>query len=97
MRAKHFLLLILIPLSEIKAVFYTSSIEVPWYLFTDKKKYLCNVVEDYSNIIIFGIVFYFIAFLKLDLITRKIGLFLFIINFLDFIFIGFMGNSFYLF
>ena len=95
MRAKHLLLLILIPLSEIKAIFYTSNLEIPAYLFSDKKKYLCNVVEDYSNIIIFGIIFYFIAFLKSDLISRKIALFLFIINFLDLVFIGLMGNQLY--
>lgn len=96
MKSKHILLLLLIPLSEIKAIFYNSDIKVAWFLFAEKKKFLCNVLEDYSNMIIIGVVFYFIAFLKNDLITRKICLFLFIINFLDFIFIGLMGNSFYL-
>lgn len=96
MKSKHILLLLLIPLSEIKAIFYNSDIKVAWFLFTEKKKFLCNVLEDYSNMIIIGVVFYFIAFLKNDLITRKICLFLFIINFLDFIFIGLMGNEFYL-
>lgn len=96
MRSKHLILLILIPLSEIKAIFYQSNIKVPWYLFSDKKKFLCNVLEDYSNMIILGVVFYYLAFLRNDLITRKICLFLFIINFYDFVFIGLMGNYLYL-
>lgn len=96
MRAKHFLLLILIPLSEIKAIFYDSNIKVPWYLFSEKKKFLCNVFEDYSNIIILGVVFFFLTKPKNDLITRKICLFLFIVNFLDLVFIGLMGNALYL-
>jgi hypothetical protein len=96
MRLKRLLLLVLIPLSEIKAIFYTSNIKVTAYLFSKDKIYLCNIVENYSNILIFGIIFYFIAFLKMDFITRKIGLFLFIINFLDLVFIGLMGNEFYL-
>lgn len=96
MRLRHLILLLLIPLSEIKSIFYNSDIKVAWYLFADEKKFLCNVLEDYSNMIIIGVVFYFIAFLKNDLITRKICLFLFIINFLDFVFIGLMGNALYL-
>ena len=39
-------------------IFYNSDQEVSWYLFSDSKRYLCNVLEDYSNIIIFGVVFY---------------------------------------
>jgi len=96
MRPKHLILLFLIPLSEIKSIFYNSDIKVAWYLFADKKKFLCNVLEDYSNMLIIGVVFYFIAFLKNDIITRKICLFLFIINLLDFVFIGLMGNYLYL-
>jgi len=96
MRLKHLILLLLIPLSEIKSIFYNSDTKVAWYLFAEKKKFLCNVLEDYSNMIIIGIIFYFIAFLKNDIITRKICLFLFIINLLDFVFIGLMGNAFYL-
>jgi hypothetical protein len=96
MRSKHLILLLLIPLSEIKAIFYTTDIKVSWYLFSDNKKFLCNVIEDYSNIIIIGVVFYFLAFLKNDSITKKIALFLFIINALDFVFLGLMDNAFYL-
>lgn len=96
MSFKHLILLLLIPFSEIKAIFYNSDLKIRAYLFTDKTKYICNVLDDYSNMIILGVVFYFIAFLKHDLITKKICLFLFIINFLDFLFIGLMGNAFYL-
>ena len=96
MRIRHLILLLLVPLSEIKSIFYASNIKVSWYLFADEKKHLCNVLENYSNMIIIGVVFYFITFLKLDIITKKICLFLFIINLLDFAFIGLMGNALYL-
>lgn len=58
LKLRHFLLLAMVPLSEIKAIFYNSDQKVSWYLFSDTKRYLCNVLEDYSNIIIFGVVFY---------------------------------------
>jgi len=96
MKSKHLLLLILIPLSEIKAVFYESDLKVRFSLFSEQKKYLCNVVEEYANIIIVGIVFYFLAFVKPDLTTKQIALFLFIINALDFVFLGLMSNYLYL-
>lgn len=96
MRIKHLILLLLIPLSEIKSIFYNSDDKVSWYLFANEKKHLCNVLECYSNMLIIGVVFYFIAFLKPDLITKKICLFLFIVNALDFLFIGLMGNYMYL-
>lgn len=96
MKSKHILLLLLIPLSEIKAVFYNSDLKIQYALFSDEKKYLCNVLEWYSNIIIFGVIFYSLAFLKPDFVTRKIALFLFIINCLDFIFLGLMDNFLYL-
>lgn len=92
---KYILLLSLIPLSEIKAIFYDSDLKVKWFLFAENKKLLCNVVESYSNIIIFGIVFYFLAFIKTDVNIRKICLFLFVINLLDLFFIGLMGNALY--
>ena len=96
MRNRHLILLSLIPLSEVKAVFYQSDLKVRYAIFSDKKLYLCNILEEYSNIFIIGIVFYFLAFLKIDLITKKIALFLFIINALDFVFLGLMDNFLYL-
>jgi len=88
LKPRHFFLLAMVPLSEIKAIFYNSDQEVSWYLFSDTKRYLCNVLEDYSNIIIFGVVFYNLAFLKTDEITKQICLYLFILNALDFIHLG---------
>lgn len=88
MKNKHFILLILVPLSEAKALFYNSDLRVSWYLFSDNKRYLCNVIEDYSNIIIFGIVFYYMAFVILDITIRKICLFLFVLNAFDLIHLG---------
>ena len=93
---KRIILLLLIPLSEIKALFYESELKVSWYLFSDNKKYLCNVLEDYSNVIIIGVVFYYFLFVKKDLNTLRLVFFLFIINALDGLFIGLMDNYFYL-
>lgn len=88
MQLKHFILLSCIVLSEAKAIFYNIDKAVSWYLFSDHKRQVCMVIEDYSNIIIFGIVFYFLAFMKRDIITIQIGLFLFILNALDFLHLG---------
>lgn len=90
MKSKHIILLLLIPLSNIKALFYHSDLRVSWYLFSDNKRYLCNVLEDYSNLIIFGTLFFYMSFVELDRITRKICLFLFIINAFDFVHLGLM-------
>lgn len=88
MKSKYIILLLLVPLSEMKALFYNSEIKVDWFLFSDEKRFLCNVVEDYSNIIIFGIVFYYLAFVKIDKVIKRICLFLFILNALDLIHLG---------
>lgn len=90
MKSKHIILFLLIPLSNIKALFYHSDLRVSWYLFSDNKRYLCNVLEDYSNLIIFGTLFFYIAFVRIDKNIRKISLFLFVINALDFIHLGLM-------
>ena len=96
MRSKHLILLSLIPLSEVKAVFYQSNARIRFSIFSEETRLLCNVYEWYANIFIIGVIFYFLAFLKPDFITKKIALFLFIINGLDFVFLGLMGNLFYL-
>lgn len=96
MKSKHLILLLLIPLSEIKAIFYDYYEKVSWYLFSDNKKYIDNVLEDYSNIIIIGVVLYFPLFVKLDIVTKQILFFLFIINAWDFVFLGLYDNDHYL-
>jgi len=96
MKSKHLLLLSLIPLSEVKAVFYDSDLRIRYSLFSDETRLLCNVYEWYCNIFIIGVVFYFLAFINPDFTTKKIALFLFIINGLDFVFLGLMGNFLYL-
>jgi hypothetical protein len=93
MKSKHWILLLLVPLSEIKAIFYNSDLRVSWYLLSDNERFLCNVVEDYCNIIIMGTVFYYYLNVKGDLKTRNIILFLFIINALDFVHLGLMDMS----
>lgn len=84
---KHYLLLLCIPLSEAKAIFYSWDTKVDWYLFSDNKRYLCNVVEDYSNILIFALLFWFLR-TQNDKTTQSIGLFLFVLNALDFVHLG---------
>lgn len=90
MRLKHVILLMLVPFSEIKALFYNSNESVRFSLYTEEKKYLCNVLEDYSNIIIFSVIFYYFVFSKQDKISRKICLGLFVLNTLDFLHFGLM-------
>lgn len=88
MQPKHILLLLLIPLSEAKAIFYNIDKEVSWYLFSDHKRQVCMVVEDYCNIIIFGVVFWYIYKETRDIILKQISLFLFTLNALDLLHLG---------
>lgn len=96
MKLKHYILLLLVPLSEAKALFYKSEEKVSWYLFSDHKRFICNVVEDYANILIMSTIFYYISFVKLDLITKKICLFLFVANILDLIHLGLMDLEYFI-
>lgn len=90
---KHIILLLLIPISEIKYIFYQYDRKVSWYLFSDNKRYLCNVIEDYFNIVIMGVILYYSLFVKKDIITKQIIFFIFIVNILDFVFLGLMDNE----
>lgn len=96
MKSKHLILYLLVPLSEAKALFYNSDLRVSWYLFSDNKRYLCNVIEDYSNIVIFGIIFFYMSFVTLDKKIRKFCLFLFIVNALDLIHLGLMDLQYFI-
>lgn len=96
MKSKHIVLWLLVPLSEAKALFYNSDLRVSWYLFLDNKRYLCNVVEDYSNIVIFGIVFYYMSFVRFDITIRKFCLFLFVLNAFDLIHLGLMDSLYFI-
>ena len=96
MKSKHLILFLLLPLSEIKSIFYNSDLKVDWYLFSDNKRYLCNVLEDVSNIIIIGIILYFYLFTKRDIVSKQIIFFLFVLNGLDLLFLGLMDNELYL-
>lgn len=88
MRLKHIIFILLIPFAEAKAIFYNVDLKVSWYLFSDHKRQLCMVIEDYSNIIIFGVVFWYIYKETRDLILKQIALFLFVLNALDFLHLG---------
>ncbi len=88
MKAKHIILLSIVPLSEIKAIFYNVDMAVSGYLFSDHKRQLCLVVEDYCNIIIFSIVFWYLFEAYRGKIMGHIALFLFVLNTLDFVHLG---------
>jgi len=88
MQKKHLILLLLIPFAEAKAIFYNVNMRVSWYLFSDHERQLCMVVEDYCNIVIFGVVFWYLYKETRDLILKQIALFLFILNALDLIHLG---------
>lgn len=91
MRLKPLLILIsLVLLSEAKALFYNVNIRVSWYLFSNHERQLCMVVEDYSNIVIFGIVFYLLYDSAKDKSIKEIARFLFVLNGLDLIHLGLM-------
>ncbi len=62
--------------------------KVSWYLFSDHKRQLCMVVEDYCNVVIFGVVFWHLYKETRDLILKQIALFLFVLNALDFLHLG---------
>lgn len=96
MKFKHFFLFIIIPLSEIKAIFYNSDKKVDWYLFSENKRYLCNVLETYSNIIIFGIIMYYWIHVKKDRYIIMIGTFLIILNALDLIHLGLLDKQYFI-
>lgn len=90
MNYKHIILILLLPLSEVKAIFYNINKEVSWYLFSNHTRQLCMVVEDYCNILIFGIVFYFLLEALKNKIAKQIVRFLFVLNALDLIHLGLM-------
>ena len=90
MRSKHLALLSLLILANAKALFYFSNERVSWFLFSTRERYLCNVIEDYSNRISFIVLFSFITFNKIDHKTKQISLFLLIISILDVIHLGFI-------
>ena len=96
MKSKHLILFLLLPLSEIKSIFYKSDKKVDWFLFSDNKRFLCNVLEDYSNIIIIGVILYYYLFTIRDQISKQIIFFLFVLNALDLLFLGLMDNELYL-
>jgi hypothetical protein len=96
MKSKHWILILLVPLSEMKALFYSSNEKVSWYVFTDHKKLMCNVLQDYSNVVIFGVIFYYLAFIKVDLYTRSIAIYLFILNALDLLHLGLMDMQYFI-
>ena len=89
-RIKDAILILLIPLSNAKALFYYSDEKVSWYIFSSNIRPLCNVVEDYSNIVIMSVIFYYLAFVRIDLKLRNICIYLFVLNILDLFHLGLM-------
>jgi hypothetical protein len=52
MKSRHYLLISLLFLSEIKAIFYDSDIRIEWYLLPNHDRLLCNLLKDISTAII---------------------------------------------
>lgn len=92
---KPVILILLVPFAEAKAIFYNLNMKVSWYLFSDHVRQVCMVVEDYSNIIIFGVVFWFLYEAYKGTKTGEVSLFLFILNALDFIHLGLMDMQYF--
>lgn len=92
---KPLILMLLIPLSESKAIFYNIDKAVSWYLFSDHERQICMVIEDYCNIIIFGIVFWFLYEAYKGNPLGEVALLLFILNALDLIHLGLMDKQYF--
>lgn len=88
MKSKHYIFLFIIILNNAKALFYYSNEKVSWFVFSQRERYLCNVIEDYANRICFLILFYFITFVRIDHKMKQVSLFLLILNVLDIIHLG---------
>ena len=58
------LLALLIPLGELKAIFYHLNTKVDWYLLSDNERYIDNVMEDYGNAVAFITIFAYIIFAR---------------------------------
>lgn len=85
---KPVILILLVPFSESKAMFYNVNKRVSWYLFSNHERQLCMVVEDYCNIVIFGVIFWFLYDAYKHSPIGQASLFLFILNALDLIHLG---------
>lgn len=82
------LLLILIPIGEIKTLFYTSQLKVDWYLLADHSRFIDNVMNDYANAFSFIIIFGFILFGEKTPFNKALCRFYFIISILDLLHLG---------
>lgn len=76
-------LLAIIPLGEAKVIFYHVDKKVDWYLLLNHQRWLCNVMEDYANAIIFIYLFFYMLFAKRDRLGTLILRFLAILAILD--------------
>lgn len=92
---KVLVLILLIPLSEIKAIFYHVNIKIHAALFFGKKRWFCNVLEDYSNVIIFGVIMYYLYNEKPDKKVKETARFLFVLNALDLIHLGLLDMQYF--
>lgn len=85
MKGRHWLLISLLFISEIKAIFYNSDIRFYWLLDPEHSRLLCNILKDIStSIIIIVLCFYALRGAK-DNILRFIISSLITLSFLDLI------------
>jgi hypothetical protein len=85
MKSRHWLLISLLFVSEIKAIFYDSDIRYYWLLNPEHSRYLCNILKDISaSTIIIILCFYALKGAK-DGLLRFIISCLITLSFLDLI------------
>ena len=81
-------LILLIPLGQLKAIFYFSKQKVSWYILSDHSRYIDNVLEDYGNAFSFIIIFAYMVFAKKTAFDLNICKLYFVIACLDLLHLG---------
>jgi hypothetical protein len=85
MKGRHWLLILLLFISEIKAIFYDSDIRFYWLLNPEHSRLLCNILKDISTSIIIIVLCFFALRSAKDNIERFIVSSYITLSFLDLI------------
>lgn len=85
MKGRHWLLVSLLFISEIKAIFYDSEIRFYWLLNPEHSRLLCNILKDISTSIIIIVLCFFALRGAKDNISRFIISSYITLSFLDLI------------
>ena len=93
---KALCLILLIPLAEAKAIFYHYDYKMKAALFFGEYRWVCNVVEDYCNIIIFGVIIYYVIKETANVKIKETARYLFVLNALDLIHLGLLDMQYFI-